>query len=218
MKKRVLSLWLALCMAAGLVIALPITASAETYGNWTYKVHGNEIIISGCDRSATSVEIPSEINGMSVTSIGDYAFKYCTILKSVTIPNSVTSIGDYAFYSCTSLANITVDSNNSNYSSLNGNLYNKSKTELIKYAIGKTDTSFTIPNSVTSIGNRAFHYCKSLKSITIPNSVKSIGDDAFYSCNSLTDVYYDGSDEEWKEIDIDYYDTALASATIHFQK
>ena len=127
--------------------------------------------------------------GNSVTSIGDYAFYDYTSLTSVTIPDNVESIGDYAFSSCASLTSITVKEGNPNYSSDEyGVLFNKDKTELIQYPIGNTRTSYTIPNSVTSIGEYAFSGCTSLTSVTIPDSITSIGKNAFYSCKSLTSV------------------------------
>jgi len=67
-------------------------------------------------------------------------------------------------------------------------LYNKNRTTLMQYPASKTDASFTIPNSVTSIGIEAFHGCINLTSITIPNSVKSIEGFAFSSCTSLTSI------------------------------
>ena len=141
---------------------------------------GNEAFWD-CD-GLTSVTIPN-----SVTSIGEKAFYWCDGLTSVTIGNSVTSIGDYAFTYCDGLTSINVDSNNPSYTSLNGVLFNKGKTELIKYPEGK-EGSYTIPNSVTSIEDWAFYSCEGLTSITIPNSVTSIGNEAFWDCDGLTSV------------------------------
>ena len=126
--------------------------------------------------------------GNSVTSIGDDAFYNCSGLTSVTIPNSVTSIGSYAFSDCSKLTGINVEPNNTNYESGNGVLFNKGKTELICYPAGKTETTYTIPNSVTSIGDAAFYDCSGLTSVTIPNSVTSIGYATFAGCSGLTSV------------------------------
>ncbi len=136
----------------------------------------------GCS-SLTSVTIPS-----SVTSIGNYAFSGCSSLTSVTIPSSVTSIGSDAFYWCNSLTSIAVDSENSYYTDVDGVLFNKAKTALIQYPAGNTRTDYTIPSSVTIIGDHAFYNCSSLTSVTIPSSVTSIGSGAFSGCSSLTSV------------------------------
>ena len=141
-----------------------------------------EYVFSSCD-SLTSIKIPN-----SVTSIGGGAFDGCSSLASIEIPNSVTSIGDYAFDGCSSLTSIAVDANNANYKDIDGNLYSKDGKTLLRYAIGKTTTSFTIPDNVTSIGKSAFSGCDSLTSIEISNSVTNIGDDAFSGCDSLTSI------------------------------
>ena len=133
-------------------------------------------------RSLTSVTIPN-----SVTSIGEYAFSDCTSLTSVTIPDSVTSIGSFAFRFCTSLTGIWVAEGNSHYSSdVSGVLFNKDKTTLVQCP--GAFAAYTIPNSVTSIGEYAFYDCISLTSVTIPDSVTIIGDFAFFYCTSLTSV------------------------------
>ncbi|WP_400223770.1 leucine-rich repeat domain-containing protein [Methanomethylophilus alvi] len=130
-----------------------------------------------------SVSLPD-----GLTSIGGFAFFGCTSLSSVTIPDSVTSIGNGAFSGCTSLTAINVAEGNTAYISENGVLFNKSKTSLIQYPVGKTDSAYTIPDSVTYIGYDAFWGCTSLSSVTIPDSVTSIGEFAFSGCTSLSSV------------------------------
>ena len=130
--------------------------------------------------SLTSINLPN-----SVTSIGDYAFNGCTSLTSITLPNSVTSIGSGAFGGCSSLTSIVVESGNTMYDSReNCNAIIETASNTLIAGCQST----IIPNSVTSIGNRAFYYCSSLTSITIPNSVTSIGKYAFYNCSSLTSI------------------------------
>ncbi|MGD0816208.1 MAG: leucine-rich repeat protein [Verrucomicrobiota bacterium] len=124
--------------------------------------------------TVTSVTIPG-----TVTAIGDYAFERVG-LTSVTIPNSVTSIGNEAFYDCTSLAGITIG---------NG------VTLMGEFAFGDCPRlgSVTISNGVTTIGVESFYLCTNLTSITIPSSVASIQEYAFYDCSNLTSIYFQGN-------------------------
>ena len=147
----------------------------------------------------TDIVIPSTYNGKAVNAIFNNAFYYCKNLTSITIPDGVTSIGDNAFYLCESLTSITVNGNNKNYCSINGVLFNKAKTELICYPDGKTGM-YTIPNSVKTIGSRAFNDCTKLTSIVIPDSVRSIGDSAFAYCGSLTSIQFNGTTAQWQAI------------------
>jgi uncharacterized protein (TIGR02145 family) len=181
----------------------------STYSGHSVDRNGDE----GYEQS----NIKSLVIGNSVTSIGADAFSRFDALTSVTIPSSVKSIGKNAFSQCYSLTSITVDAANPAYSSQDGILFNKNKTTLIKYpnqrkgvyiipssvttigdgAFDGSDdwgngndnlTSITIPNSVTSIGARAFASCSGLKSVTIPSSVTSIEEYAFVGCYSLESV------------------------------
>ena len=141
-----------------------------TYNNSKYSVTSiGEWAFRGCS-DLTSITIPN-----SVTSIGSEAFEGCHGLTSVTIPNSVTSIGEWAFSYCSGLTSITIPN---------------SVTSIGRSAFERCSglMSVTIPNSVTSIGKAAFSYCSSLTSITIPNSVTSIGSEAFEGCYGLTSV------------------------------
>ena len=148
--------------------------------------------------SLTSLTIPD-----SVTTIGDNAFSECSSLTSLTIPNSVTSIGDSAFYECSSLTSLTIpnsittvgsnpfrgltlqlDNRSPHFYVEDNVLFTADKSQLIAYC--SSQTSYSIPNSVTSIGDSAFSSCESLTTLTIPNSVTSIGGRAFLGCRSLT--------------------------------
>jgi hypothetical protein len=123
----------------------------------------------------------------SVAEIGDIAFSGCASLTSITISDSVESIGYIAFSGCTGLTGITADSRNPNYTSVNGILFDKRMRKLVQYLPGKSG-GYTIPDSVTEIGDGAFYRCVSLTSIAIPGSVVSIGDSAFSDCISLISV------------------------------
>ena len=190
----------------GKTLTISGTGNMEDYESFTKPEFGNikKVIIEDGVTSIgdyvfyyctclTEITIPN-----SVTSIGDYAFGYCGGLKAVTIPNSVTIISDWAFASCIDLTIINVAPNNTNYESENGVLFNKGKTELICYPAGKTETTYTIPNSVTSINVNAFGYCGGLKVVTIPNSVTSIGNYAFFNCRGLTGINVDPNNTNYE--------------------
>ena len=132
------------------------------------------------------------------------------------IPNSVMNIGDGAFFACTSLKSIEVSDNNENYTSVDGVLFNKDKSKLITYPAGKSNDTYEISNSVTSIGDHAFTGCVSLKSVTIHDSVTSISDGAFFDCEGLKDVYYTSTEDEWNKITIGNDNENLTNATIHY--
>jgi len=184
--------------------------SFPAQAQFTYTTNGGTITITGFIGPAGALAIPTNISGLTVTGIEDQAFYDQIGLTSITIPRTVTSIGVNAFEYCANLTAITVDANNSAYSSVNGVVFNKGQTTLIQYPPGLSG-GYTIPDTVTSIGNygfdgcsgltiviipagltsigaAAFAECASLANVTIPQAVTSIGQGAFYDCGSLTSI------------------------------
>ena len=148
---------------------------AQTALSYELNEQKDGYIVSSCGSSATSVEIPDEINGLPVVGIKGGAFENRSNLTSVTIGNNVTSIDSHAFYGCSGLTSITIPD---------------SVTSIDSYAFYGCSglTSITIPDSVTSIGDSAFDSCVSLTSVTIPDSVTSIDSYAFSGCSGLTSI------------------------------
>lgn len=142
-----------------------------------------ELIQYPAGNERTEYTIPN-----SVTSIDTISFHQCSRLAKVTIPESVTNISYMAFSVCYSITSIDVAADNQFYSSQDGVLFNKSKTELIQYPIGNKRTSYIMPISVRNISDGAFAYADSLISTIIPNGVASIPFGAFVACFNLTNI------------------------------
>ncbi len=121
-----------------------------------------------------------------VTTIGRCAFYGGDYLTSVEIPNTVTSIKEKAFTHCPALTDINVAADNPNFCSVDGVLFNKDRTTLVQYPAGIKSTEYTVPSTVTAIGDRAFEYANILTAVTLPNTVNSIGSYAFVECHGLT--------------------------------
>ena len=130
----------------------------------------------------TSITIPD-----AVTTIGDRAFEGCSGLTSINIPDGVTTIGDRAFSWCSGLTQIEVSEANTAYCSIDGVVYNKAKDTIHCYPPGRQG-EFSIPETVTIIGDYAFYHCSGLTSITIPDAVTTIGKRAFTYCSGLTEI------------------------------
>ena len=147
-----------------------------TSGDLTYSVTDEanlEVTITGCTVTATAVTIPA-----TVTYNG--------------VEYSVTGIAELVFPNCSALTAIEVAPENAHYSSQDGVLFNKNQTVLVQYPRAKTGNTYAIPNSVDSIGNRAFQLCSTLTQITIPENVTKIGEWAFAG-SALTQATVPGS-------------------------
>ena len=160
--------------------SIAVNAGAEVYGDFEYSVSGDTAEITKYKGSASTLVIPSEIDGKKVTGIGRMAFASCTTLTDVTIPDSVTSIGDWAFSDCDAIVNVKIPD---------------TVTYLGEYAFRSCSslTSVHIPKGIKTIEMRAFLSCSSLESLTIPENITSIGLGAFSLCKKLTDVTIPGN-------------------------
>ena len=140
-----------------------------------------ELSVSEYISADTTYDIPSAVDGLSVTSIGDYAFQYCKGLTSITIPNSVTSIGKYAFYECKGLTSVKIGSG---VTSIGASAFQNCRSL----------TSVVIKgNNITEVSRGCFKNCSNLESIVLPASVTTIGSGAFSSCSKLTTIYVDSA-------------------------
>ena len=207
---------------------------------FTYVNHGDSIEITGFDNSVSDVVIPSEIEGLPVTTISTGAF-YLSAITSIEVPDTVTSIGEMAFLGCTSLKTVKLSTgvakieknafgscsalqevqvakDNPNFSSLDGVLYSKAQDTLVIYPAAKTDAAYTIPGGVTSVAMYAFSENPYLETLAIPNSLIKVGDSAFFNCKNLRSVSYNGTEEEWNQITIGLLNEKLTGANIQYQE
>lgn len=179
---------------AGTIVAIKITDG---------KIKITEIISAPIE----TIVIPSKIEEYQVTAIASNVFSDVIVnhveleqgietiesqafygnanLIKVTIPESVTSIGENAFGNCTKLSVITLDKKNKKYALVDGILYNKTITSLIKYPSGRTDETLVLPDTVVKIEDGAFSMSKYLCYIVFPSSLRSIGYEAFAGCSLL---------------------------------
>ena len=186
------------------------TAYYNNIENWENNVlYIDKYLISG-DGLSAKVSGDYTVKDNTVL-VADSAFNGCNNLKSISIPATVNYIGTSVFSSCTSLENISIDENNQSYIFENGALFNKAKTQLMKYLSASENTSYTLPETVEiiekyafkdsgnlenvylsqnlkSIQQKAFNNCDNLKEIIIPDSVTFMGEDVFRNCDNLSSV------------------------------
>ena len=218
--KRLISLLVAVCMMITMLPLSAVTAFAEdtsaptgtaSYGDYEY-----DYTINTEDGTATitkfralvdgsyDITIPTDFGRFSVTAIGDDAFRGCSALKKVTIPQSVTSIGDSAFAGCHNLDSVTIKDAATSIGS-------RAFTEC------PLTTTLSLGKKITTIGDDAFYDCRGLTSVTIPQSVTSIGKEAFYQCIHLKTLSFGENIKTNIETigdDAFYYCIELKSVTI----
>ena len=179
---------------------IKLCSELETIGAYAFYNCGN----------LQSIEIPD-----NVTKIDNNTFENCSSLKSVSIGKSCTTISATAFNNATKLEKITVSADNEKYSSVDGALLNKEKTSIILYPKSKSG-EFVIPDTVTSIADRAFSSCPNLTKITIGANVESVGAYAFSSCSALTDVVFKDSTIKKKVIGLYAFYNCQALSNVDF--
>ena len=176
--------------------AIKINANEITKSGITYELKGKSLAVLDVNEKIKNAKIPERVKigpkKYTVTKICNVSFSGAEKFKSINIPKSVKSIEPWSFYYCKKLKNINVDKKNKYYTSVDGVLFNKNKTVLIRYPAGKTAKSYTVPKGVKKIAIFAFVGNEYLKNVTIPKSVKTIDSEAFgadYGENSRDSNY-----------------------------
>ena len=159
-----------------------------TFGDYQYTLlEDGTAKITSYKGTEENLQIPDQLNGYTVTSIGDEAFSRLSSLASVTIPKSIQNMDANPFLGCERLEIIRVAPESQYFATIDGVLFNKAEKKLVCYPKAFDAESYSIPNGILSIGDKAFYWCTPLKSITIPQSVTKIGNSAF-SLTSLTEI------------------------------
>ena len=205
--KCLTSVFLTITMLLSIIVVAPITVNASeddelTYGDFQYKIEDdNSCTITDYDGMASSLSIPSAINGHTVKQIDTGALSDNRIITSVTIPNGVTTIGFSAFNGCIKLEKIKLSSNLDTVceNAFNNTKWFNNQSNGLVY-VGKVaykykgdmprNTKITVKSDTVSISESAFKDCANLTAILIPSSVKHIDKYAFYNCQGLTKLNF----------------------------
>ena len=223
MKTKLLTLLLAVAASIGTMFAGNEVQIGDLY-YYLLTNHRVEVTSPNSGEYSGDIVIPASVTyksvTYSVTSIGSYAFRYCTGLTSVTIPNSVTTIGKEAFYHCTGLTSVTIPNSvtiieNMAFRECTGLTSPVYNAHVFAYMPTSFSGAYTIPDGIESIAGNAFWNCIGLTSVTIPNSVTSIGNFAFSSCTGLTyveapAVFFDILEDDWS-----YYTKILTHVVVN---
>lgn len=142
----------------------------------------------GDTKLLAKLELPSELDGHPVTSLGGYSLAACSKLRIVTLPDSLVTMGKNPFAYCKELREIKVAPDHPAFATIDGVLFHKGEKKLICYPHSFTDTEYTVPKGILSIGDSAFLNCGSLTSITLPDTVTTIEASAFNTCYNMTSI------------------------------
>lgn len=178
--------------ASSCLVLLAGRASAAQYGDFTYSTGGINATITGYTGAGGDVAIPANINGYRVAYIGGYAFFGNSSITNIDMTGSVISIAPSAFFYCVNLVSFNVDPANSQLSSLDGVLFDKSQHTLVQCPAGKSG-NYTIPGTVSTVQSDAFIYCDKLTQIIVPPSVTSIGNQAFDYATNINAFFFLGN-------------------------
>jgi hypothetical protein len=126
--------------------------------------------------------------GGRLESLENSAFSGCSALTEIVIPERVSVIGENAFAGCRSLQNIRVDEKNKDYADIDGVLFNKAQTTILRFPEGRPGKQYTIPRSVDTIGSAAFSFCQRLSAIDLPERLAVIGNYSFFYCTALYSI------------------------------
>lgn len=168
------------------ILSLAMFPGAVAQAQYTFVTNANDTItITGYSDVGSYLSIPDTLDGLPVTGITNLTFADAGLVESIAIPASVTNIAPGAFAGVGAL--LSVDTSNSAYSSVDGVLFDKGQTALLRCP-GQIYGNYDIPDTVTNIADYAFYYCENLTNITIPNGVVRIGNFVFYACYGLTNI------------------------------
>lgn len=210
--KKALCIVLTLLIGSLFFFVSSSAVRAATSGDFEYTVNpdGISATITGYTGNGGEVTIPATVDGYPVIVLGscvfDYndnvthvtisegvetiqteAFSQSNTILTVSIPSTMSKIAADAFYNCCSVREINVSHENLYYASECGVLFNKDYTHLIKYPVGKTNSTYSVPGSVSHIELRAFQSSE-LSTVSIPESVVDIGEQAFGYCKLITSI------------------------------
>lgn len=187
-------------LSAAVFVLLAATAAKAADFNYSINPYNpGTIKITGYNGSDLAVPIPASIDGLTVTDIGEESFSYLDI-TSVSIPNTVTNIEMWAFNRCDELTNINVATDNTFYGSLDGILFNKAFSTIVRCP-GGLPGDYVVPTTVSRIEDAAFDHCVMLDSITISSNVTSIGNGVFASCWNLDQILTDAANSFFCSVD-----------------